>query len=102
MPSEQIQVEIKDSIATLTLNRPEKLNAMTGQMGQELDQAYYELDNNDEVRVIIVTGAGRAFCAGADLSSGGKTFDYKARPATGTSTRGEVVGDVVRDGGGCL
>jgi len=79
MPSEQIQVEIKDSIATLTLNRPEKLNAITGQMGQELDEAYYELDNNDEVRVIIVTGAGRAFCAGADLSSGSKTFDREGR-----------------------
>lgn len=84
MPSEQIQVEIKDSIATLTLNRPEKLNAMTGQMGQELDQAYYELDNNDEVRVIIVTGAGRAFCAGADLSSGGKTFDADGRETFST------------------
>lgn len=79
MPAEQIQIDIQDSIATLTLNRPEKLNAMTGQMGQELDAAYYELDNNDEVRVIIVTGAGRAFCAGADLSSGGGTFDTQGR-----------------------
>jgi len=80
MPAEQIQIDIKDSIATLTLNRPEKLNAMTGQMGQELDAAYYELDNNDDVRVIIVTGAGRAFCAGADLSSGGgRTFDTEGR-----------------------
>ena len=75
MPSEQIQIDIKDSIATLTLNRPEKLNAITGQMGKELQQAYFELDKNDAVRVIIATGAGRAFCAGADLSPGGKTFD---------------------------
>jgi enoyl-CoA hydratase/carnithine racemase len=79
MAFEQIRVDIKDSIATLTLNRPEKLNAMTGQMGQELEAAYRELDNDDEVRVIIVTGAGRAFCAGADLSSGGKTFDQEGR-----------------------
>ncbi|MGO9062916.1 MAG: enoyl-CoA hydratase-related protein [Candidatus Binataceae bacterium] len=79
MSSEQILVEIKDSIATLTLNRPEKLNAITGQMGRELDQAYYDLDNDDEVRVIVVTGAGRAFCAGADLSSGRKTFDTEGR-----------------------
>ena len=78
MPSE-LQIDIKDSIATLTLNRPEKLNAITGQMGKDLDAAYYALDNNDEVRVIIVTGAGRAFCAGADLSSGSKTFDSEGR-----------------------
>jgi len=79
MPSEQIRIDIKDSIATLTLNRPEKLNAITGQMGRDLDEAYYALDHNDEVRVIIVTGAGRAFCAGADLSSGSKTFDREGR-----------------------
>jgi len=79
MQPEQIRIDIQDSIATLTLNRPEKLNAMTGQMGQELEAAYRELDNNDEVRVIVVTGAGRAFCAGADLSSGGNTFDAEGR-----------------------
>jgi enoyl-CoA hydratase/carnithine racemase len=79
MPTDQIRIEIKDSIATITLNRPEKLNALTGQMGQELDEAYYDLDNNDGVRVIIVTGAGRAFCAGADVSTGGKTFDTQGR-----------------------
>jgi enoyl-CoA hydratase/carnithine racemase len=79
MSWEQIRIDIKDSIATLTLNRPEKLNAMTGLMGRELEQAYYELDNDDAVRVIIVSGAGRAFCAGADLSSGGRTFDPDGR-----------------------
>jgi enoyl-CoA hydratase/carnithine racemase len=79
MTSEQIRIEIKDSIATVTLDRPEKLNAMTGQMGRELEAAYQELDGNDDVRVIIVTGAGRAFCAGADLSSGGNTFDAEGR-----------------------
>jgi len=79
MAFEHIRIEIHDSIATLTLNRPEKLNAMTGQMGEELEAAYRDLDNDDAVRVIIVTGAGRAFCAGADLSSGGKTFDDEGR-----------------------
>src|SRR5215472_9337026 len=79
MSWERIQLDIKDAIATLTLNRPEKLNAMDGRMGQELEAAYRQLDDNDEVRVIIVTGAGRAFCAGADLSSGGKTFDEEGR-----------------------
>jgi enoyl-CoA hydratase/carnithine racemase len=87
MQFEEIQVDIKDSIATLTLNRPEKLNAMTGQMGEELYRAYSELDNNDDVRVIIVTGAGRAFCAGADLSAGGKTFDKPDNFSTGDAPR---------------
>lgn len=87
MPPEQIQIEIKDSIATLTLNRPEKLNAMTGQMGAEIEAAYQELDNNEDVRVIIVTGAGRAFCAGADLSPGGKTFDNQDNFSTGDAPR---------------
>jgi enoyl-CoA hydratase/carnithine racemase len=79
MPYEQIVVDVKDSIATLTLNRPEKLNAWTGKMGIELTEAFHDFDNNDDVRVIIVTGAGRAFCAGADLSPGGGTFDTTGR-----------------------
>ena len=79
MAYEQIQVDIKEGVATITLNRPEKLNAYTAQMGTEIHQAFAELDANDEVRVIVVTGAGRAFCAGADLSArGGATFDRSA------------------------
>jgi enoyl-CoA hydratase/carnithine racemase len=61
-------------VATLTLNRPERLNAYTGEMGGELYAALHELDQDDAVRVIIVTGAGRAFCAGADLGAGEGTF----------------------------
>lgn len=79
MAYEQILVDIKDGIATITLNRPEKLNAYTAQMGVEIHQAFGELDQNDDVRVIVVTGQGRAFCAGADLSIGGGTFDRRER-----------------------
>ncbi len=70
-----ILVDIADHVATLTLNRPERMNAYTTQMGIELNQALADLDANDDVRAIVVTGAGRAFCAGADLGSGGETFD---------------------------
>lgn len=61
-------------VATITLQRPEHLNAFSGQMGIELAEAYRECDRNDDVRAVVLTGAGRAFCAGADLSPGGETF----------------------------
>jgi enoyl-CoA hydratase/carnithine racemase len=82
MAYEQILLDIKDSIATITLNRPERLNAYTGVMGAEIHQAFADLDNNDDVRVIVVTGAGRAFCAGADLAGGGGTFDRSPEEQT--------------------
>ena len=89
---------VEDSIATITLNRPEKLNAFTAQMRDDIVAAFDATDADDAVRVVIVTGAGRAFCAGADLSVGGKTFDYAAR---GESARDKFkVADVYRDGGG--
>jgi enoyl-CoA hydratase/carnithine racemase len=75
----QIATELSERVLTITLNRPERLNAWTGQMGGELMAAFDRADEDDEVRVVIVTGAGRGFCAGADLESGGETFDYKAR-----------------------
>ncbi len=79
MAYEQIHVDLKDGVATITLNRPEKLNAYTAQMGTEIHNAFGELDANDDARVIVVTGAGRAFCAGADLAArGGSTFDRSA------------------------
>jgi len=59
----------------ITLNRPDKLNAFTPRMQHELIDAFDRIDDDDTVRAVIVTGAGRAFCAGADLSSGGDTFD---------------------------
>jgi len=64
----QIKCEISDRILTITLNRPERLNAYTHTMCNELIDAFARADDDDEVRVVIVTGAGRAFCAGADLS----------------------------------
>jgi enoyl-CoA hydratase/carnithine racemase len=81
MAYQQILLDISEGVATITLNRPEKLNAYTAQMGTELHEAFRELDDNDDARVIVVTGAGRAFCAGADLSAaGGDTFNDDKRP----------------------
>jgi len=69
-----VLVEIADRVAVLTLNRPEVLNAFSTQMGHELDAAYRACDADDDVRAVVLTGAGRAFCAGADLQRGGDTF----------------------------
>jgi enoyl-CoA hydratase/carnithine racemase len=89
---------VDDGIATVTLNRPDKLNAFTARMRDELIAVFDETDADDAVRAVIVTGAGRAFCAGADLSSGGQTFDYAARQ---DAARDENrVNGVYRDGGG--
>ena len=75
MAFEQITVEVSERILTITLNRPERLNAWTPTMAQELIAAFDRADADDEVRAVIVTGAGRGFCAGADLAGGGETFD---------------------------
>ncbi|MFP3898805.1 MAG: crotonase/enoyl-CoA hydratase family protein [Dehalococcoidia bacterium] len=75
----QIRYEISDAVLTITLNRPDKLNAYTPEMDIELMDALNRADEDDNVRVVIVTGAGRAFCAGADLSRRDETFDYIAR-----------------------
>ena len=68
------QIDVKDGIATVTLNRPERMNAWTAQMGVELNEHLVRCDEDDAVRAVVVTGAGRAFCAGADLERGGETF----------------------------
>ncbi len=81
---EQVRYELgDDGVLTLTLDRPERLNAFTDQMGDELITAFDRADGDDAVRAIVVTGAGRAFCAGADLGGGGATFDYGDREAPG-------------------
>jgi enoyl-CoA hydratase/carnithine racemase len=74
MHTEDLSVEISAGVMTLTLNRPDALNAYTARMGRELTQAFRHADENDAVRAIIVTGAGRGFCAGADMSSGADSF----------------------------
>jgi enoyl-CoA hydratase/carnithine racemase len=75
----QIAYEVADRVATITLDRPEALNAYTDRMRDELVDAFDRIDADDDVRVVIVTGRGRGFCAGADLSSGGDTFDTRRR-----------------------
>src|SRR5882762_8900320 len=79
MPYETILTALSENIFTITINRPDTLNALNLTMIRELLDAFDKADADDEVRAIIVTGAGRAFCAGADLSLGGKTFDRHAR-----------------------
>jgi enoyl-CoA hydratase/carnithine racemase len=79
MAYEQIECDIEDGIMVITLNRPDKLNAYTSTMGAELEDAFVHADANDAVRAIIVTGAGRAFCAGADVSGGANSFDTSGR-----------------------
>ncbi len=97
---ETLLYSVDDGIATITLNRPDKLNAFTVQMRDDLLAAFDATDADDAVRAVIVTGAGRAFCAGADLSSGGNTFDYAARDDTARDPY--LVGGVYRDGGGVV
>ncbi len=92
MGYEQIDYAARDGILTLRLKRPEKLNAYTPTMHRELLEAIDRADEDDAVRVVIVTGAGRAFCAGADLSGGGGTFDSSGRHGI----------EEHRDGGGLL
>src|ERR1700720_1326285 len=108
MAYEQIIYEVAENIATITLNRPEKLNAFTGIMMNEMIDAFDKADADDNVRAIIVTGAGRAFCAGADLSAGPRTFDAtrEDRPERGAAIKADGSVDWsnegVRDGGGRL
>src|SRR4051794_35523351 len=93
MDFEEIRYEVADHVLTITLNRPERLNAFTPTMGHELIEAFDRADAEDDVRVVIVTGEGRGFCAGADLGGGGATFDWRERDAADGW-------DVPRDGGG--
>ena len=74
MPFETLLYDVADGVATVTLNRPDRLNAVNTTVINELVQAFDRVDGDDDVRAVIVTGAGRAFCAGADLGGGGKTF----------------------------
>ncbi len=92
----QIIYAVADHVATITLNRPDQLNAFTIKMMREIIDAFDQVDADDDVRVVIVTGAGRGFCAGADLSGGGATFSKG-----GSDEIPEDVG-IPRDGGGMV
>src|SRR3954451_11891018 len=72
---ETVEYEVEGGVATVTLNRPERLNAWNAQLARELGLALDAADNDDDVRAVVITGAGRAFCAGADLEKGADTFD---------------------------
>ena len=93
---ETLLYEIDDRVLTITLNRPDKLNAFNAKMRDELIDALDHADADDDVRAIIFTGAGRGYCAGADLSAGANTFNREA------FEDGGVVNGVDRDGGGLV
>ncbi len=95
MPYSEIIYEVADHIATITLNRPDKLNAFTNTMMHEMIDAFDHSDADDDVRAVIVSGSGRGFCAGADLSGGGDTFAHG-----GSDVRTDA--GVARDGGGLV
>lgn len=95
MDFQEIQYAVDGPVATITLNRPDKMNAFTNRMLKEMIAAFDASDADDTVRAVIVTGAGRAFCAGADLSGGGETF---AKGGSDVAARSGVV----RDGGGLV
>src|ERR1700749_1615889 len=105
MAYETIKYEVEDQILTITVNRPDKLNAFTATMQRELIEAFDAADADDGIRAIIVTGAGRGFCAGADLSSGADTFDRDARRGPvkrHADGKVDYSDEGVRDGGGRL
>ena len=105
MPYETILTDLADNIFTITINRPDKLNALNTTMIREFVAALEQADADDAVRAIIVTGTGRAFCAGADLSTGTKTFDREARAdrpqvPNGPDGKPDLSHENARDGGG--
>ena len=105
MPYETLLTDLADGIFTITINRPDKLNALNTTMIREFIAAIDVADADDAARAIIVTGAGRAFCAGADLSTGARTFDREGRPdrppvPNGPDGKPDLSHDAARDGGG--
>jgi enoyl-CoA hydratase/carnithine racemase len=96
---EQITYEVTDRIATITLDRPDRMNTFTARMMFEVIDAFEQADADDEVRVVVVTGRGHAFCAGADLEAGPGTFDATARRQAAGVPEGEAM-VTERDGGG--
>jgi enoyl-CoA hydratase/carnithine racemase len=100
---ETLLYAVEDGVATITLNRPEKLNAFNTQMMKDMIAAFDATDADDAVRCVIATGAGRGFCAGADLSAGAQTFDYSSRAGEAQADLAARTRDgMQRDGGGLL
>lgn len=94
MDLNEIRYEVENAIATVTMNRPAKMNAVNTPLREELISVFREADRDDNVRAVVVTGAGKAFCAGADLSQGGSRFDYSSEQGK------EIPMSEHRDGGG--
>jgi enoyl-CoA hydratase/carnithine racemase len=100
---EHIAYAVDDRVATITLDRPDRLNAFTPTMMRELIEAFDRSDADDDVRAVVVTGRGRAFCAGADLASGADTFNREAQAGRdGAELTATDVPGVARDGGGLV
>ena len=91
----ELLYSVADGVATVTLHRPDKLNAFTNSMMRELHMVFDEIDADDNVRAVVMTGSGRGFCAGADLSGGGDTFNDGSLSTDSQST-------FRRDGGGTV
>ena len=91
---ESLKTSIKSKVLTVVFNRPEKMNTFSGQMLKDILELLDEAEKDDEIRAVIFTGSGKAFCAGADLSSGEDTFDM--------SEKGKSKAEVKRDTGGIL
>ena len=100
MTYEAIRYEVDGPILTVTLNRPEKLNAYTAQMGAELADAIARADEDDAIRAVILTGEGRGFCAGADISAGAGSFDTTDGGAGGKNFGGADTRRLRGAGGG--
>jgi enoyl-CoA hydratase/carnithine racemase len=94
-----VDVAVDGPVMTITLDRPHKLNAFTMRMMREMIAAFDRADADDDVRVVIVTGAGRAFCAGADLGSGGESFDYESNPPAADAGQRDQPGEPMRVNG---
>jgi enoyl-CoA hydratase/carnithine racemase len=90
---ETLQYQIDNRILTITLNRPDRMNAFTGRMCDELIAAFDAADADDDVKVVIVTGAGRAFCAGADLERGGETWGKHSEHLAAQAATERYLGD---------
>ena len=101
MTYETLRYDVADNIATVTLSRPDKLNAFTARMMEELLDVLDRIDADDEVRAAIFTGDGRAFCAGADLSEGANAFVYEGN-VIGEDGRLNYSSEDARDGGGLV